>query len=167
MIKAAHTTILQAYQNAPWRSQYQAFGILALSVVMVAIVAGIYLNVTARAATIGREVQSLQEDILTHQRINADLETQLARLSSTSVMEARASAMGFRPLSNGSIVYLKVPGYAGRQGAVFAPPPDPAYSDSVTLPDEYTETLYQWFGRLVRDSDAGAVVPQQTTFLEP
>jgi cell division protein FtsB len=167
MIKAAQTTILQAYQNAPWRSQYQALGVFALAVVMVAIVAAIYLNVTARAATIGRQVQALQEDILTFQRINADLETQLAKLSSTTVMEERAREMGFRPLDSGSIVYLKVRGYSGRQEVIFAPPPDPAFSDSVDMPGEYTETLYQWFGRLLREPDQAVSGPQQAPFPEP
>jgi hypothetical protein len=167
MIKAAQSSILQAYQNAPWRSQYQALGVFALAVVMVAIVASIYLNVTARAATMGREVQSLQEDILTFQRLNADLETQLAKLSSTAVMEERAREMGFRPLASSGIIYIEVPGYDGPQDVELAPPPDPAFSDSINLPGEYTETLYQWFSRFVKDTEGDLDGLQAAASQEP
>ena len=161
-MKAAQTTILQAYQNAPWRSQFQAMGVFALAVVMIAIVAGIYLNVTSRASTIGREVQQLQREILVTQRVNADLETQLALLTSASVLEERAKEMGFGPVSVDNLLYVEVPGYRGRQEIVFAPPPDPAPVDAVLLPSEYSETLFQYFLRLVEEGDRGLSGTEQS-----
>jgi len=158
-MKAAQTTILQAYQNAPWRNQFQAMGVFALAVVMIAIVAGIYLNVTSRASTIGREVQSLQREILITQRVNADLENQLALLSSASALEERAGKLGFRPVSTDNVLYIEVPGYSGRQEVVFAPPPDPAPVNAIIVPDEYNETLFQWFTRLVRENDLEPLAP--------
>ena len=53
----------QAYSQAPWRKQLQIIGLFSLILVFGALVAGIYLNVSARAATAGRDIQSKQEEI--------------------------------------------------------------------------------------------------------
>ena len=57
-------------------------------------VAALYLDVTARAAVAGREIQEMRFEITTIQRANADLETQLAKLTSTAEMERRATRIG-------------------------------------------------------------------------
>jgi hypothetical protein len=49
-----------------------------LFVVFATLVAGVYLSVTARAATIGREILFMQADIDELELVNADLATQLA-----------------------------------------------------------------------------------------
>ena len=50
----------QAYSQAPWRSQTQIIVVFMLAVVAAALVAFIYLNTTAQAATIGRQIQEMQ-----------------------------------------------------------------------------------------------------------
>jgi hypothetical protein len=119
-------------------------GVFSLVLVMIGLVAGIYLNVTARAATIGREILEMQEDILMLERINADLETKLASLTSIESMELRAQELGFRPLVPGESHYLLVSGYRGRQVVNLAPPPGPVLSSIPDLPPEFTKTLYDW-----------------------
>jgi hypothetical protein len=119
-------------------------GVFLLVLVMVGLVAGIYLNITARAATIGREIQEMQEDILMLERINADLETKLASLTSIESMELRAQELGFRPLVPGESHYLLVSGYRGRQVVALAPPPGPVLSSIPDLPPEFTQTLFDW-----------------------
>ena len=69
----AQQNLTQAYRLTPWRSQLQIIGMFLLILVMIALVAGIYLNVTARAATIGRQIQNLHEEIQVNERVNADL----------------------------------------------------------------------------------------------
>ena len=124
-------------------------GLFSLALVMVGLVAGIYLNVTARAATAGRKIQEMQTQILQLQRTNADLETQLALLTSVRSMEQRAVALGYRPVDPGQVLYLPVPGYAGRQEAVLASPPGPAVASAPDLPPEFTETLVDWLQDLI------------------
>ena len=135
--------LTQAYSQAPWRKQLQILGLLLLGVVLAAIVAGIYLNVTARATTIGREILSMQARIEDLQLENSDLETRLAMVNSATVMEQRAIAMGFRPIERDDMTYLVVPGYVSRQQAVFAPPPKPVVVVA-NLPADYTESLFVW-----------------------
>jgi hypothetical protein len=149
----------QAYHQAPWRIQLQTIGVFSLAVVMIGVVAGIYLNITARAATFGREIQGLQSDRLEVERINADLETQLAQLTTASAMEDRAVELGFRRVSHSEITYIVVEGYYGRQEAVLAPPPGPAVSDMPELPPEYTQTLLDWFrGYAIQGEDFGQTI---------
>lgn len=107
------SVIVHKVRQAPWRVQLQWIGLFLLSLVLMAMVAGIYLNVTVRATLAGREVQSLQADITTNKRLNADMETNLAGLTSVEAMQPRAEALGFEPASLEDITYIVVPGYAG------------------------------------------------------
>jgi len=152
MMKNTHTNLIQAYRQAPWRVQLQIIGVFSFALVMIGLVAGIYLNVTARAATIGREILSLQDETLDIQRVNADLETQVAWLTSASVMEARARALGFRPVSPDQVVYISIPGYFGRQEAVLAPPAGPVASPRQPLPPAFTQSLLDWVSETVQKS---------------
>lgn len=140
--------IVQAYQQTPWRFQLQIIGLFLLILVMVALIAGIYLNVTARAATIGRQIQFMQAEIRLTQRLNADLETRLALLTSARGMEVRAEALGFRRMNPDEITYLRVPGYSGRKPASLAPPPGPVQGSTRSLPPEFTESLIDWLSQM-------------------
>jgi cell division protein FtsL len=135
--------LTQAYSQAPWRKQLQILGLFLLVVVLAALVAGIYLNVTARGATIGREILWMQSRIEDLQLENSDLETRLAMVNSAAVMEQRALAMGFQPLGRDEVTYIVVPGYVSRQQAVIAPPPKPVVVVA-NLPADYTESLFVW-----------------------
>lgn len=154
--------LTQAYSQAPWRKQVQMIGAFLLFLVIVALIASMYLDVTARAAAIGREIQRLEfgdasysvthvddpEDtdwsILELQQINADLETQLAWLTSDTVMKERAIDLGFEPVTPEQILYVEVPGYIPPQPVQIAPPPGAVMSQNpVTLRAEPV-TLLEW-----------------------
>ncbi len=142
------TNLMQAYRHTPWRIQLQVIGMFLLFLVMIAIIAGIYLNVTARAATIGRRIQAMQAEMQTNDRLNADLQTRLALLTTATSMETRAKEMGFRPLSAGEITYIIVPDYSGRAPVTLAPPPGPVSASGQILPPEFTQSLIDWFRQL-------------------
>lgn len=137
-------TFTQAYTQAPWRKQLQILGLFLLGLIFAALVAGIYLNVTARAATTGREILMMQDEIETLQLTNADLETRLALVTSSASMKNRALSMGFTPIDAAEVTYMVVPGYTGREQAVLAPPPDPVVTVAASLPRDYTESLFDW-----------------------
>ena len=65
------TRLVQAYRQAPWRTQRQWIFIFLLAMVALGMV-GLYLNVTARAALAGRQVQVLEASIAQTQRANVD-----------------------------------------------------------------------------------------------
>ena len=144
------TKFIHAYHQAPWRTQRQMIGIFLITLLAVAMVAALYLSLTANAAVLGREVQALQFEITANERINADLQTRLARLTSTTEMERRALAAGFRPARTEELVYVVVAGYVPPQPAILAAAPAPA--DEAGRPAEYSQSLIEWFDQTMRDA---------------
>lgn len=143
-----HLEILaQTYAQAPWRRQLQLIGLFSLVLVSIALVAGIYLNVSAKAAAVGRDIQTMQAQIETLDREIEDLRSQLATVLSSSEMEVRALKMGFAPLSPEQTVYLRIPGYADRQAVVLAPNSSRTLVSAHVLPEQYTESLFDWARR--------------------
>jgi cell division protein FtsL len=142
--------IIHAYKQAPWRVQRQYVGAFLLGVVMLALVSALYLDVTSRTALAGREIQELRDQIATLQRANADLETELANLTSSAVMQRRALELGYRPLQPGELDYVFVPGYVAPEPAILlaavdSPPP------SQSLPEEYSQSLLEWLDEGLRN----------------
>src|SRR5690606_29419279 len=103
--------LIHAYRIAPWRIQRQWIGNVLLLVVIFAMVAALYLNVTSRTAIAGREIQDLMNAIAISQQTSSDLHTQLASLTSSAAFETRARELGFRPIEPEDLEYLIVPGY--------------------------------------------------------
>lgn len=142
--------IVHAYQQAPWRKQRQMIGIFSAGLVLTALIAYIYLNVTARTATLGREIQDMQ--IIKQKLENKiqDLETELATLTSARVMEKRATDLGFEYVNPSTALYLPIPGYPGRQLADLAPSLPPLNTTTQSLPAEFTMTLFDWAQDLIQ-----------------
>jgi cell division protein FtsL len=142
-------SLTQAYSQAPWRKQLAMIVLFLLMVVFVALIAGIYLDVTARTATIGREVQIMQREIESLKLVNADLDSQLAVLVSSGVMERRARDLGFERVQRDQITYVLVPGYQPRQQPRLAPPPATVKTVAAALPSIFTESLFDFFNHSV------------------
>ena len=163
----------QAYSQAPWRSQTQWIGSFLLVVVVTALVAFIYLNTTAQAATYGRQIQEMQvKDIYypstaidSQQSLTledptfaqneelsieelliqiSDLKAQIAESTSLARVEAYAEEMNMRPNDPEKTIYLGVPGYTGRQEARLAPPPHLERSVAPGVPAIYKQSLIDW-----------------------
>jgi hypothetical protein len=148
----------------------QIIGTFLLVVVSVAVVAGIYLNVTARAATLGRQIQEMQVRMGGHIKLDkveepllpdetpepelipieelniqiVDLEGKLAEAYSISTMHERAARLGFEGVDPERIAYMEVAGYAGRTEATLAPPPEPVVVNSPLVPAAYKQSLLDW-----------------------
>jgi len=148
-MQAQATQIIHAYKQAPWRVQRQWVGAFLLFVIGSAMIAALYLDVTARSAVAGREIQEMRFEITTIQRANADLETQLANLTSTTEMERRALELGFRPVKPGELDYVAVPGFVAPEPAILLAAED-VTEYSLPLPAEYSQSLIEWFDERVK-----------------
>jgi cell division protein FtsL len=135
----------QAYQQTPWRIQLQRFGLFLLGLIVVGLVAGLYLYITAESVSAGVTIQDLEWEKETIQRRISNLKSEIGFLSSAIEMEDRAFELGFRPNDPEQITYMVVPGYPGRQAAIMAPPPQPAPVQQVVIKPAYTESLWEWF----------------------
>ncbi|RME87053.1 MAG: hypothetical protein D6770_10350 [Anaerolineae bacterium] len=148
------TTLTHAYRQAPWRVQRQIVVTVLAVVVFAAMVAALYLSVTARTAILGREIQELSAEIEDIRQENADLTIELARLRSTAEMERRARAMGFSPAEPEDLEYIFVPGYWPSGPVSFAS--HTSHSGAIAVPAAYTQSLFDWFlDRLQETTPAG------------
>ena len=137
--------ILQAYKQAPWRVQIQYIGLFLLALVLVSAIMGIYLNISAQAATSGRRIQSLESRIDDINNEITALTTQLAKLKSIEKMVKRAEELGFRPMNMNEAVYLEVAGYDPDPTLILAPPRVNIISESPVLRSSYRSSLWDWF----------------------
>jgi cell division protein FtsL len=138
---------IQAYRQAPWRIQIQRIGSILLLMVIAALVAGVYLSISAQSSAIGVEIQVLENDREDLQREIASLKNQIGVLTSAVEMEKRAKEMGFEKATSYNMEYLLVPGYPGRQTAMLAPfSGTEAASRQVSNPG-FTTSLWDWLAR--------------------
>ena len=146
--------LMHAYKVAPWRIQRQWIGAALLVVVVSAMIATLYLDVTSQAAIAGREIQDLNAALTDSQQASADLQTQLAALTSSSVMRRRAFELGFRPMEQIEVEYLVVPGYVAPEPEILSSAALPQLSALSILP-EYNESLLDWIAEKMDLSSGG------------
>ena len=145
------TQAVQRIRQAPWRQQRQWVSTFLVGLVMVAMVSGIYLNITVRATLTGRRIQMIQSDIADKRLVISDSETKLASLTSVTSMQQRAEALGFHPASPDEITYVVVPGYAPKTAINMSINGANTQKKPVILP-EYTESLFDWLTRKLTSS---------------
>ena len=153
--------LTQAYEQAPWRRQMYMIGVILLILVSAAIIAGIYLNVTARAAAVGRQIQEMQVRVYGYHYLTSDagevtvpieeleqrianLTSQLAILTSYKVMQERVKDLNLDPIEADHIEYIEVPGYIDRQTTSLAPPPEPVVVNASAIDPQFKESLFEW-----------------------
>ena len=137
-------TWTQAYKQTPWRKQMQVIGLFSATVVFIGLVAGVYLNVTAQAATIGREIQGMQLEMQEIERDIVSMETHLAQLTSARSMTKRAEELGFEMIRPDAPLYISVENYYGRPTAQLAPSALTTHSLYGNLPRAYTLSIIEW-----------------------
>ena len=142
-------------------------GVILLFLVCTAIIAGIYLNVTARAAAVGRQIQEMQVRVYGYHYLTSDaaenyhpieeldqdianLNSQLAYLTSYEVMKQRVRKLDLKTIDAFSVVYMEVPGYVDRQTTSLAPPPQPVVINASGIAPEFKESLFEWVVDQVR-----------------
>jgi hypothetical protein len=138
-------SVTQAYQQAPWRNQIKWIVFFMLGLLVVALVAGLYLSISAQSVTLGIEIQDYNSNKIIVERNIADLRNQLADLTTTSEMEKRAKELGYDYLNSDEIEYFVVNGYTGRQTAILAPRSEENDISKAMLDPSYTQSLWEWF----------------------
>jgi hypothetical protein len=141
--------IIQAYQQAPWRTQVQRLRTFLLLIVAFALVTGMYLYISAQAAVAGLATQQgewRREELI---REIASKRIELGTLISVENMEKRAAALGYKTIPADKGMYVVVTGYSGRPQVNLAPPPGPDMLPQSTLKQEYTESIWEFLFKTV------------------
>src|SRR5574337_780183 len=140
---------IHAYRQAPWRIQRQWIGAFLLTVLGLAMIAALYLDVTAQAAIAGRAIQDMSAEMIATQHDNADLQTKLAELTSNAVMEERAQAAGYQLIDPSQVDYIVVPSYTAPKPAILTSAPA-LKPNAPSIPPEYTQSLLDWLDQRLR-----------------
>lgn len=135
--------ISQAHKLVPWRGQMQWLGVASLALVSMSLIAWVYLSISAKAGIAGREIQQYQYEISATEKSIAQLQTDLARTTSSIEMSKRAKKLGFKELNSYKYTYMIIPGYGGRPSALLAPETVQTLQESVINP-EFTQSLWDW-----------------------
>jgi hypothetical protein len=144
---ASMTRRTQAFRQAPWRLRIRWTSRTLLAVVVFLVVSGLYLAVNAKLARAGREVLSFESHRSELERVNGELTTDLAELTSPAVMGEKAAGLGFKPAGAGDVLYLPVDGYVPPSAFVAPRPPASDSRGQSMLSPAYTETLGEWISR--------------------
>lgn len=111
---------------------------LALLVGLVALLGMIYLGQSSQATVTGQHVLELQDRLERTRRENAQIEYEIATLSTPDKIAERARRLGFRPATLAQTVYIVVKNYpSAPQPTSIAPeinsPPTPDFWEGVWL----------------------------------
>jgi cell division protein FtsL len=143
---------LQSARSIPLNIQRQWIILFAVGIAIVALVAGLYLDVTARAAITGREIQRLERSIADNRLANADYATEYASLMSNRVMQVRAREAGFEMLTREDVTYMVVPGYLPFDAVFFTS--DEVVTFAISASPEYHESLFDWLAEAMREASS-------------
>lgn len=102
---------LRAFKQAPWRTQTQAVAAWSITLLIIAVMGGLYLTVAARAGAAGRDLQRLEASKTELTLQNNELRATLAQLRSVTRLAGRARELGYSAAQPEQIEYLAVPNY--------------------------------------------------------
>ncbi len=141
---AAYTDqVLRAFRQAPWRTQTQAVAAWSVTLLVIAVIGGLYLAVASRAGTAGRDLQHYEVEKAELTRSNDELRAKLAELRSVTRLANRARELGFAPAQPDQVEYVAVQNYPVAAQAVPAVAPTPG-------PIRTTASLGAWLTEALR-----------------
>ncbi|MCC6146170.1 MAG: hypothetical protein IT308_01240 [Anaerolineaceae bacterium] len=136
--------LMQAYHQAPWRTQMQRIAVLLLILIAIGSIAGLYLSVSAQAATAAIQIRRYEATREALKQAHTNLESELALSNASENMARRAQELGYQPLDTQSVQYLLISEYPGRQPAMIAPPPEVPHPVRPLIRSSYTQSLWDW-----------------------
>jgi hypothetical protein len=104
-------SLIQAYSNSPRRQKLQIIGSLFMAIVIAAVMLILYLIVSARVVSMGRQLQRAKDEIDQLVYLSVNYRNQIAQLSRFEVMEEKAIELGFRSPYPGEVFYVPISGY--------------------------------------------------------
>jgi hypothetical protein len=134
----------QAYQQKPWRLQIQRFGMVLLLLAILILSFFLNLNFTSRTAKAGVSIRILEGQRETLIRAINAKNTDLAMLTSTTTMQARAEELGFVPATRSDIEYVYIPEYIGKQPKEIAMPRYVNDLNTFQMIPAFTSSIWDW-----------------------
>jgi hypothetical protein len=144
-------SLIQAYSNSPRRQKLQIVGSIFMAIIIAAVMLILYLVVSARVVSTGRQLQRAKNDIDHLVYLGVNYRNEIANLSRFEIMESKAKDLGFRAPYPGEVFYVPVEGYDQEEDTLVE-------IQKNTKPDvinvnllDYHETLFEWIGSRISD----------------
>ena len=154
MSEAYTAPLLRAFRQAPWRTQTQAVAAWSVTLLIIAVIGGLYLAVASRAGTAGRDLQRYEAEKAELTQANDELRAKLAELRSITRLANRARELGFAPAQPDQVEYVPVKNYPVTVQAPPAAPPAPAAA-TASVGDWLARTLRQFAPQLSQPEGGG------------
>ena len=136
--------LTQAHQQKPWRTQIKRLGFILLVLVVTVLTFFMNLNFTSRAAHAGVQIRLLESEREALIRTIAAKRTDLAMLTSATVMRERARELGFVPATRADIEYLYIPDYIGKEIQPITIPPSVGQKERNYITPAFTQSIWDW-----------------------
>jgi hypothetical protein len=132
----------QAYKQKPWRIQIR--WVLRILVVLIISVVSLilHLDLTTQAAQAGVEIRVLESERELLIREISNKRTQLAILTSSTIMHKRAEELGFRPATAEDIEYLYMDEYLTKDANITFQQTTLNLSDSDSIEPRYLQSIW-------------------------
>ena len=140
---------LQTQEQTLWRSVIQSTGSTLLWVLILLVLGGLYLSVSAKAASAGRLVMSLNEDVGEVRQLHSEVTAHHAEVTSPERMSELASSLGYRAAELDEIRFIRT-NHVSKEASFQAPVPQSAsdYRKTILSP-AFTETLVDALKRIL------------------
>jgi len=121
-----------------------------MAIVIIAVMLILYLVVSARVVSMGRQLQQAKNEIDNLVYLSVNYSNEIAHLSRFEVMEQRAEKLGFRAPYPGEVFYVPVEGLRQEEEPRVEIRDDskPAVINVNLI--EYHETLFEWIGNRIK-----------------
>ena len=136
--------LTQAHQQMPWRTQIKRLGFILLVLVVAVLTFFMNLNFTSKAAQAGVQIRLLESEREALIRTIAANRTNLAMLTSATVMRERATELGFVPATRADIEYLFIPDYVGKESQPISIPPSVRETNRNSITPAFTQSIWDW-----------------------
>jgi hypothetical protein len=136
--------LTQAHQQKPWRIQIKRLGSILLVLVVVVLAFFMNLNFTSRAAQAGVQIRLLETERESLIRSISAKRTDLAMLTSSTVMRERAKELGFVPATRADIEYVYIQDYVGKEVQTISVPRLIEAKEKNLLSPAYTLSIWDW-----------------------
>ena len=146
MIRRSNEWFEHALKRSAWQPQRQGGALATLGFFISLILGALYLSQVAAEATTNRRLEELLDQRDDLERINEQLNAEIAALKSIGGLQVRAESMGFTLASQDQILYLPVEGYQPVQPDTVAPMDMPELTET-DVADVYNETFTDWLER--------------------
>lgn len=136
-----------AFRRGGWRPERQVVALATLGAVIALLLGALYLFQVANEASVHGELRDLQTERDELERLNQELRSEIAGLTSVPNLQVRAREMGFHIATAGELEYLLVEGYNPLEVDTVAPVDVENIDDEGDTNDDYDATFLGWLGQ--------------------